>query len=125
MPYTIALSADGKYIICRVSGEVTVEIAREFRDAFVRMSHTHKVRRFLTDARGAPNRSSVFENYSYAYADLKEIEFPRDSRSAILVNPTDHSHDFVETVARNAGYNVRIFHDEANAVAWLVSGNLG
>jgi hypothetical protein len=119
MSYSVSLSPDGKYLICRVSGEVTVEIAREFRSALLDMSHATNVKLFLTDARGAPNKSSVLDNYCYAYSDLKEIDFPRASRSAILVDPADRSHDFVETATRNAGYSVRVFQDEAAAITWL------
>jgi hypothetical protein len=43
----------------------------------------------------------------------------RDNRAAILVDPTDRSHDFVEVVSRNAGYNVRVFIEEERAIAWL------
>ena len=119
MPYSVSLSPDGKYLMCRVTGEVTAEIAREFRSALLEMSISTNVTLFLTDARGTPNKSSVLDNYSYAYSDLKEIDFPRASRTAILVDPTDRSHDFVETVTRNAGYTVQVFHDEAAALAWL------
>jgi hypothetical protein len=37
------------------------------------------------------------------------------ARIATLVNPDDHSHDFIETVARNAGLNVKIFTDPDQA----------
>lgn len=38
---------------------------------------------------------------------------------ALLVSPDDHSHDFIETVARNAGLNVTIFTDLQAAKAYL------
>ena len=50
---------------------------------------------------------------------MKRLDLQRDVRSAILVDSGDHSHDFVETVTQNAGYVVRVFDDEAAAIAWL------
>jgi hypothetical protein len=38
---------------------------------------------------------------------------------ALLVDPEDHSHDFVETVGRNAGLNVTLFRDRDAAKQYL------
>jgi len=119
MSYTITLSDDGRYIVCRVVGQVKVEIAREFAKEMDRWSRSLNVKRFLTDVREAPNASSTFENYEFAYKDLEELGVQRDARAAILVAPDDRTHDFVEMVVQNAGYGVKIFHDEESAVAWL------
>jgi len=77
------------------------------------------IKRFLTDVREARNVSSVGDNYTFAYEDLAQIDFPRNARVAILSSADDTSHDFVETVSSNAGYPVRLFVDEADAIAWL------
>jgi hypothetical protein len=78
------------------------------------------VNRFLTDVREAPNASSTFENYEFAYKDLKELDARQDARVAILAAPSDRTHDFVEMVVQNAGYSVKIFHDAETAIAWLL-----
>ncbi len=39
---------------------------------------------------------------------------------AVLVSPDDHSHDFVEVVARNSGLNVTLFRDLAAAIKHLL-----
>ncbi len=119
MSYTIELSEGGKYIVCRVTGQVTVEIARAFTKELNRWSRSLDVKRFLTDVRDAPNASSTFENYEFAYKDLADLDVQRDSRAAILAAPSDRSHDFVEMVVQDAGFSVRIFHDEDAAIAWL------
>jgi len=49
-------------------------------------------------------------NYDFACSDMKKTEgIDLYARAPILVSPGDHSHDFIETVALNAGLNVRIF----------------
>jgi hypothetical protein len=119
--YSIGLSEDGSYLICRVTGPMTVETAREFTQKMDRVSRETGVNRFLSDVREAPNVSGTLENYRYAYKDMPELDLRRDVRAAILADPADHSHDFAETVVQNAGYNVRLFHDEEAAIAWLLT----
>ena len=42
------------------------------------------------------------------------------AKVATLVSPNDHSHDFMETVSRNAGLQVRIFTDPVEAKQFLM-----
>jgi hypothetical protein len=119
MNFTITTSPNGKYLICRVTGEITVDIARQFTKELDRLSRTLNIKRFLNDVRDASNALSTLQNYDFAYIDMAEMNLQRDACSAILVGPADKTHDFVETVTQNAGFNVRIFHDEEAAIAWL------
>ncbi|PKO11710.1 MAG: hypothetical protein CVU39_27885 [Chloroflexi bacterium HGW-Chloroflexi-10] len=119
MSYTIAISENGQYIICRVIGSMTVEIGQEFAKEMDSISRANNIKRFLTDVREAPNISSIYQNYEYAYKDMIDLKLQRDIRSAILADTADATHNFLETVARNAGYDVRVFHDESAAIAWL------
>lgn len=53
----------------------------------------------------------------------REMHIPHVAGSscadALQVSPDDHSHDFIETVARNAGLSVTIFTDLQAAKAYL------
>jgi hypothetical protein len=119
MKYELSLAASGKYVICQVFEPVTTEFALEFGKAAVDASHQHRVYRQLYDVRAVRNVASVHHNYDFAYKDMERLELDNTNRAAILVDPTDRSHDFVEIVSRNAGYNVRVFIDMHRAVAWL------
>ena len=119
MTYDISISENGKYIICRVMGPMTVNTAQEFAKEMDSLSRAKNIKRFLYDVREAPNTSANYKNYQYAYQDMDDLGLQRDVRSAILADPADTSHDFVGTVAQNAGFNVRVFHDEGAAIAWL------
>jgi len=50
---------------------------------------------------------------------LPKQDLSTSARVALLVAPEDHSHDFVELVVRNAGYNVRLFRNEGQAKSWI------
>jgi hypothetical protein len=119
MGYSISLSENQKYIICRVTGKITLETAREFTKELDQRSRSLKIKRFLTDVRHAQNALSTFEKYNFAYGDMAKMDLQRDVRSAILAAESDRTHDFVGTVTRNAGYGVRVFYEEEAAIEWL------
>jgi hypothetical protein len=79
----------------------------------------HGIHRFLFDARRCRNPASVISNYNFAYRSLTALHVPVAVRAAILVAPEDHSYDLVETLCLNAGYSVKLFREEAEALAWL------
>jgi hypothetical protein len=119
MSYEISLSGNGTYVHVRVTEPMTRDLARRIALEANAHSSVHAVKRFLYDMRGAPNVETVFSNYQYANEDMASLQLERSARCAILVRPDDHSHDFVETAIRNAGYQVRLFTVEAEAIAWL------
>ena len=119
MNYTIELSTDNKYIICRVNEPLTNEVINAYTVELDSMSRESGIKRFLIDVRKAPNILSTVDNYDYAHTEMKEMDLQKDVRSAILASPDDHSHDFFELAGQNEGYNIRIFRNEDEAVAWL------
>jgi hypothetical protein len=78
--------------------------------------------RYLYDLRNAPNIESVTSNYEFAYKEMPKSPLDANATVALLADPEDRSHDFVETVMRNAGFNVRLFSEKEEAVAWLEKG---
>ncbi|MDY6824365.1 MAG: STAS/SEC14 domain-containing protein [Thermodesulfobacteriota bacterium] len=119
MDYEVSVSSCNTYVCCRVKGDFTAEEARIFTMDAENLSREKGIKRFLFDMRRGRNASSIFRNYEYAYNDMHEMGVTRSARSAMLVGPEDKSHDFVETVCQNAGYNVRLFRDEQEAIEWL------
>jgi len=119
MSHSASLSENGKFIVCKLNELITLDVAKEFALEVDRLSRATGVKRVFTDVRGAPNVLSVFENYDFAYKILESIQIQRDVRAAILIDQTDRTHNFAETVIRNAGYNVRLFQDEEAAITWL------
>jgi hypothetical protein len=119
MRFQTSLAESGKYVVCKVLEPITTEFALEFGKATVDFSHAQGLNRQLYDCRSVRNIDSVYHNYDFAYKDMVNLELEHNNRAAILVDVTDRSHDFVEIVSRNAGYNVRVFVDYEQAVAWL------
>jgi hypothetical protein len=69
MSFKVFLSENNKYIICRVSGPMTVDTATEFAKEMDFLSRAHGIKRLLTDVRDAPNTSSVMDNHNFTQSD--------------------------------------------------------
>lgn len=119
MSYEISLAKSEKYIIVRVTANITRKLAVQFSQAAYRFGAESNLDRYLFDVRGVKNVESVFSNYEYVNQDKVQLAFARPVRAAILVTEGDRSHDFTVTVNRNAGFNFRLFIAEEEALAWL------
>lgn len=121
MNHSVSLSDDGRLVCCRVTDDITFERATQFTRDAIALGERRGVHCFLFDLRGTRNVASVFGNYQFAYSGLATVGMDRCARVAMLVDADDHSHDFVETAVRNAGYDVKLFTEAAAATAWLTA----
>lgn len=119
MDYEVIANKNAGYILIMVNVPMTSEIGRKCGAEAVRLGKENNTSKFLFDLRKSPNVQDIMPNYNFAYKDMTHFGFPKDSRSALLTNPNDNSHKFIETLFRNAGYQVKIFIDELAAIAWL------
>jgi hypothetical protein len=117
--YAVSLADSGRYVLIKVFVPITNEIGRRCGTDASRLGDEKNVNRYLFDLRDSPNVQTVAHNYDFAYREMASFGFSRRSCSALLVRPNDRSHDFIETAFRNAGYVVRLFSDEASAIAWI------
>lgn len=116
MPYTLSVSEDNAFVIQTVTGELNRKVGMAMAVDAQAFGQQRQINRFLIDVTQARNNEGPFDAYEYAYIDMQnEPMIDRSSRIAMLVSPGDHSHDFVETVLRNAGHDVTMFTDRARA----------
>lgn len=120
MSYSLSVSADGNYIIIKVWGNMTRQIGVEIAIAASQLGQEKNINRFLQDLTESKNMETLANNYYLAHQDLQQTEVNQTAIVACLVNPADHSHDFVETASRNAGYKVKLFTDKQKAIAYLL-----
>ena len=121
MSYEIYPSENRKYIVLKHYGEMNSEFGMN------RVMEAHKlgaemgITRYLVDLTEAKNIDPAYKSFKYAYDDMTTPSgIDRKARVALLVDPEDHSHDFVETVLRNAGHNVTLFRDRELAIKHLL-----
>ena len=122
MKYTITPSADGKYIILKIRGEINRQTIEQPNLEAHALGKKLCIQRFLIDVTEAINTDSILDSYEFAYTDMITTEgINKNARAAILVSPNDYSHDFIETVLINAGVKVKIFRDPDSARSFLIN----
>ncbi len=119
MDLKVGLSEDQHHVVVRVEGTITRKGAFEFNQTAAKLASEHAIEAYLFDLRRAINVESAADNYMIANKDAPEIAFSRSARIAVLHAPGDDSHQFIETVALNAGYRMKLFTAEQDALAWL------
>jgi hypothetical protein len=119
MSNEIKLSESGSFIIVRVNEDMTRKLAEALGLEAMHLGMKNNLNTFLYDMRNSRNKETINANYIFAKQDLKRLEPNPTNKIAMLTSPDDKSHDFIETVLRNAGYNVRLFIVEEEAIAWL------
>jgi hypothetical protein len=120
MNYDIAVSDRKTYMHVRVNEPVTLQVLKGFMHETVEKANEYGIDNFLFDLRQAPNRTSVFAQYEFAYNQSKRLGYKPLSKHVLLIGPEDMvDYHFVETVLINAGYQGKIFTDESAAIEWL------
>jgi hypothetical protein len=120
MSHSIRVSEDGKYIIVQARGQISrLDVIQFFIEAHA-LGAEHGLDRYLVDFTECRNTDTVLRNYTLAYEDMKDPRISHSACMALLVSPTDHSHDFLESLMCNAGNDVTLFHDRDVAVWHLL-----
>ena len=119
MTKEIKVSDNGKYIIVRVDEDMTRTLAESLGLEAMHLGIKKNLNKFLYDLRNSRNKETINANYIFAKQDLKRLDPNPANKIAMLTSPNDKSHDFIETVLRNAGYNVKLFIVEEEAIIWL------
>ena len=120
MKYEIKPSSDRQYIILTVKGEINRNTAMQQNIEAHKLGAKLNINRYLVDVTEARNTDTAIDSHQFAYKDMRNSEdVDMTARVALLVSPGDHSHNFIETVAKNAGLNVTIFTDLEVAEAYL------
>ena len=111
MTYSIAASEDKKYIIVKVVGNISRQLAIQYNLEAHALGKELGIDRFLLDFTECKNTDTVLRNYKYVYDDMKNPGINQEARTVMLVSPSDHSHDFIEALFKDAGADFTLFHD--------------
>lgn len=101
----------------RTRGTVTA-MAMEIFDAAL----ANNLSKVLIDARELDGRLGVLDSYLLVTEVFQNIRGKGIRKAAIVDEQINTLREwFLETVARNRGFNIRIFNDKEKALDWLVS----
>ena len=125
MEISMTVVEDEKYIILVGKGEINSGDRYVLMQPLIEAHELAKkmgIRKILVDVTEARNALRILDNYEIVtHTIAQEPAIDRHMRVALLVSPDDHSHDFTETVARNAGFNFRLYRDRTQALASLLN----
>lgn len=120
MSFTLSQSHDGDYIIVTVIGDIDRQQAMKQNIEAHAYGKQLGMNKYLLDLTESRNSSSNTDNYAFSHKDMQTTPgIDRHAIVALLVNPPDHSHNFVETVSKNSGLNVTLFRDREAAIKHL------
>ncbi|MBN2738399.1 MAG: hypothetical protein JXR70_15560 [Spirochaetales bacterium] len=124
MNYTISISDDKKYIILKNTGKITSENVKQRIIEAHQVGEKYNLHCYLMDLVEANNTDTIVNNYDFAYKDMKENKgINMFACVAFLVAENDHSHDFIETVLINAGYDIKLFRSKEKAIQYLLENS--
>jgi len=118
MDYEISLADDKSIVVVRVKKSLPTQIALIFTKEAIELSNKHNTDKHLIDLRGIRNTWSVFETYQFAQ-EIKKYGRKRLDKVALVIDPEDETHAFLETALVNQNYNNRLFRNYEEAVVWL------
>jgi hypothetical protein len=119
MAGTIEFLPDKGYILARISGPVSLQIARRLIADVAEASRKNGCTRIMMDVRQATAKASTLDLHGFA-SHLEDYGLDRLMKVAVVTSKTLGSPHFVETVARNRGFDLTVFYHYAEGEAWLV-----
>lgn len=124
MGYQVKVSECGQFIVIKVVGEMTALSAQS------QMTEAHKlgaevgINRYLVDISESRNIDTISNNYFFVTEGVETFDgINKDARVAIFYDEKDASHEFVERMFEEAGYNVPFFTDIDKAKEFLLKDN--
>mgnify|MGYP000873593975 CR=1 FL=1 len=121
MPWTVTFDAGPAIVHTTFTGLVPPEDLEAAVQATLALAVAHGALRFLADCRGLEGGHSLFDLFEKAQR-VERSGLSRCVREAVVMPANVRVRSdvqFWETVARNRGFEVRVFPDLDSAVAWL------
>jgi hypothetical protein len=125
MTYDCAIESRGAYLHAKATGDHTAENARRFLADVYEASVQKKCRSVLLELNLMGASLSMLEIYDViAGGSLRGQLFDRIAYVDASVDRDPARIRFAETVARNRGVNVKLFHNVEEAERWLSAGDV-
>lgn len=125
MSYELNMKYETDFLYAQATGirtpQTVIAIARDL----VAACDEHGYDRALVDVQGMNGTLATTDAYSLGTKYLKEFRRPGRLKVSILdAESNQYRFRFLETVARNQGFNLRIFSNIDEAMGWLREGGV-
>jgi hypothetical protein len=114
------ISAEAGYLRSELVNRQTVEETRTFLDAVLAAALEHRLPLVLIRVR---NSVPIFTVERYGFSHYLDLAFKSKYRIALVGDTLELriAHQYIATLARLSGVNLRAFQHEGDALAWLTS----
>ena len=108
------------FLVVQVTGKRTYEAVVEMTHQLFEAMKEHQKEKILIDVRGLEGRLRIMDSYRVVTGEFPKLRGKGIAKAAIVDRPrSGRMYWFLETVARNRGFNLRIFEAIEQAKAWL------
>ena len=120
--YSVEFEPVEDYLYARTIGlrtrDSVISLTQEIFEKAIALGHT----KVLVDVRGLEGRLEALDSYLLVTEGFRSIRWKGLNKAAILDDRAFSVRErFSELVARNRGYNYRIFYDREHAAEWLLA----
>jgi hypothetical protein len=120
MAYSLELNVEGNILCVRASGIRTLEVVSAIIVDIFTACTEQGCTQALVDVRDLEGRLTTSDAYELVKDDFNRFRKKGLTRAAIIDRHINlEGYPFLETVARNRGFNVRMFEDIDLARQWL------
>lgn len=120
MSHTLAYLPDEGYIELRVEGCFNLTRLKQIAPEVAKLSNESGCLHILNDMSNATIDVSVLDVYSNPQ-QMDDAGITRSTRRALVVPENFEHANFLETVTRNRGHDLKVFFDRDEAINWLQS----
>ena len=125
MPFKLDIRENKDHLVFELEGIRTRETNARVADAIREACTRHHVQRVLVDASALEKRLGVLDAHAGPTTDFPKDVLSKQIKVAVLdCEEFEETFRFFETVARNAGYNIRMFVNREEARQWLLSDEM-
>jgi hypothetical protein len=118
--YTLAIEAKGDYLYVRSRGVRTRATVTAMTMEIFDAALAKALSKVLIDVRELEGRLGVFDSYLIVTEVFQKLRGKGIQKAAIVDEQASPLHRwFLETVAVNRGFNLRILTDQQKALEWL------
>jgi hypothetical protein len=118
MTHRLIYNPDSDCIELTVEGVFNMERLKHIAPEVAKLSEESGCQCILNDMSGATIDVSLVDAYSNPQ-QMDNAGIRRSTQRALVVPPDFEQAEFLETVTRNRGHNLKVFTDRKEALAWL------
>jgi hypothetical protein len=119
MDYAVEYLPEKGYAKARIAGEPLARDARECVVGLFELAAAHDCKKVLVDGSQVTADSGICDIHAFC-SRLEQFGCDRRMSVAVVSQGRPDTDQFIETVARNRGFGLRVFSDPEDAEAWLL-----